>query len=70
MLCLLTSIDAYCPFQTYHQAVREAKVQYSEEKKAYDNRSPEEVEAANAAAAAALAVSHQSLIRLQTSLSH
>ncbi|PPQ99794.1 hypothetical protein CVT26_009171 [Gymnopilus dilepis] len=42
--------------RTYHQAVREAKVQYSEEKKAYDNRSPEEVEAANAAAAAALAL--------------
>ena len=33
-----------------------AKAQYSEEKKAYDNRTPEEIQAANAAAAAALLV--------------
>lgn len=33
-----------------------AKERYSADKKAYDNRSPEEVAAANAAAAAALAV--------------
>jgi len=36
--------------------MKTAKAQYSEEKKAYDNRTPEEIEAANAAAAAALLV--------------
>ncbi|KAF8966410.1 high mobility group box domain-containing protein [Flammula alnicola] len=40
--------------ETYNQAMKTAKIQYSEEKKAYDNRTPEEIEAANAAAAAAL----------------
>ncbi|KIM45774.1 hypothetical protein M413DRAFT_292945 [Hebeloma cylindrosporum] len=40
--------------ETYNQAMKTAKAQYSEEKKAYDNRTPEEIEAANAAAAAAL----------------
>jgi len=40
--------------ETYNQAMKTAKTQYSEEKKAYDNRTPEEIEAANAAAAAAL----------------
>ena len=38
-----------------------AKAQYSEEKKAYDNRTPEEIEAANEAAAAALLVRLASL---------
>lgn len=38
--------------------MRDAKAQYSQEKAAYENRSPEEIEAANAASAAALAVSH------------
>jgi hypothetical protein len=38
-----------------------AKAQYSEEKKAYDNRTPEEIQAANAAAAAALLVRLASL---------
>jgi hypothetical protein len=33
-----------------------AKERYSQDKKAYDNRTPEEIQAANAAAAAAAAV--------------
>lgn len=44
--------------QIYNQAMASAKERYSADKKAYDNRTPEEVAAANAAAAvAALAVS-------------
>ncbi|RDB15522.1 Non-histone chromosomal protein 6 [Hypsizygus marmoreus] len=39
----------------YNSQVASAKEQYSQEKKAYDSRSPEEVAAANAATAAALA---------------
>jgi len=39
--------------ETYNQAMKTAKAQYSEDKKAYDNRTPEQVDAANAAAAAA-----------------
>ncbi|KAF9480835.1 HMG-box [Pholiota conissans] len=39
--------------ETYNQAMKTAKAQYSAEKQAYDNRTPEEIEAANAAAAAA-----------------
>ncbi|PPQ81072.1 hypothetical protein CVT25_014535 [Psilocybe cyanescens] len=39
--------------RTYNQAMKTAKDQYTEEKKAYDNRTPQEIEAANAAAAAA-----------------
>ncbi|KAF9526265.1 hypothetical protein CPB83DRAFT_817278 [Crepidotus variabilis] len=35
--------------ETYNQAMKTAKAQYSEEKKAYDNRTPAEIEAANAA---------------------
>ena len=50
MHCLLTYT---AKLQTYNQAMKTAKAQYSEEKKAYDNRTPEEVDAANAAAAAA-----------------
>jgi hypothetical protein len=42
--------------QTYNQAMKTAKAQYSEDKKAYDNRTPEQVDAANAAAAAAISV--------------
>ena len=42
--------------QTYNQAMKTAKAQYSEDKKAYDNRTPEQVDAANAAAAAATSV--------------
>ncbi|KAH9483015.1 Non-histone chromosomal protein 6 [Psilocybe cubensis] len=37
----------------YNKAMQTAKDQYTEEKKAYDNRTPQEIEAANAAAAAA-----------------
>lgn len=37
--------------------MKTAKDQYTEEKKAYDNRTPQEIEAANAAAAAAASVS-------------
>lgn len=44
--------------QTYNQAMNIAKAQYSEEKKAYDNRTPEQVDAANAAVAAAVSVGH------------
>lgn len=40
----------------YTKAVANAKEQYSNEKKAYDARSPEEVAKADATAAAALAV--------------
>ncbi|KDR74519.1 hypothetical protein GALMADRAFT_227586 [Galerina marginata CBS 339.88] len=40
--------------ETYNNAMKTAKAQYSEEKKAYDNRTPEEIESANVAAAAAL----------------
>jgi UDP-N-acetylmuramyl tripeptide synthase len=47
--------------QTYNQAMKMAKAQYSEEKKAYDSRTPEEIQAANAAAAAALLVRLASL---------
>jgi len=36
--------------------MKTAKAQYSEEKKAYDNRTPAEIEAANAAAEAARSV--------------
>lgn len=36
--------------------MREQKEVYSDEKKAYENRTPEEIEAANAAAAAAALV--------------
>ncbi|KAF8351078.1 hypothetical protein F5887DRAFT_935823 [Amanita rubescens] len=36
----------------YHQFMADAKERYSQDKKAYDNRTAEEVEAANAAAAA------------------
>jgi len=36
--------------------MKTAKAQYSEDKKAYDNRTPEQVDAANAAAAAAISV--------------
>ncbi|KAF8629588.1 hypothetical protein AX15_003335 [Amanita polypyramis BW_CC] len=39
----------------YHQAMATAKERYSQDKKAYDNRTAEEVEAANAAASAAAA---------------
>ncbi|KAF8169512.1 high mobility group box domain-containing protein [Pholiota molesta] len=39
--------------ETYNQAMKTAKAQYSAEKQAYDARTPEEIEAANAAAAAA-----------------
>ena len=46
----------YVELQTYNQAVEKAKAQYSEDKKAYDNRTPEQVDAANAAAAAAISV--------------
>jgi len=42
--------------QFYHKAVESAKERYSQDKKAYDNRSPEEVAAANAAVAEAAAV--------------
>ena len=42
--------------QTYNQAMKTAKAQYSEDKKAYDNRTPEQVDAANAAVAAAVSV--------------
>ncbi|KAF8164910.1 high mobility group box domain-containing protein [Crassisporium funariophilum] len=42
--------------ETYNQAMKTAKAQYSEEKKAYDNRTPEEVDAANAAAAAVTSI--------------
>lgn len=53
----------FCVFQTYNQAMKNAKAQYSEEKKAYDNRTPAEIDAANAAAAEAQAVStHSPLI--------
>lgn len=38
--------------QVYHQAMASAKERYSQDKKAYDNRTAEEVEAANAAVAA------------------
>lgn len=38
--------------------MKTAKAQYSEDKKAYDNRTPEQVDAANAAAAAAISVCH------------
>ena len=38
--------------QVYHQAMADAKERYSQDKKAYDNRTAEEVEAANAAVAA------------------
>lgn len=38
--------------QVYHQAMASAKERYSQDKKAYDNRTAEEVEAANVAAAA------------------
>lgn len=44
--------------QTYNQAMKTAKAQYSEDKKAYDNRTPEQVDAANAAVAAAVSVRH------------
>jgi hypothetical protein len=50
------SLDA--KLQTYNQAMKTAKAQYSEDKKAYDNRTPEQVDAANAAAAAATSVRH------------
>lgn len=36
--------------------MREAKAEYTDNKKAYENRTPEEIEAANAAAAAAALV--------------
>ena len=36
--------------------MKTAKAQYSEDKKAYDNRTPEQIDAANAAAAAAISV--------------
>ncbi|KAF5364228.1 hypothetical protein D9756_000904 [Leucocoprinus leucothites] len=39
----------------YHKAVESAKERYSQDKKAYDNRTPEEVAAANAAVAEAAA---------------
>jgi len=42
--------------QYYHKAVESAKERYSQDKKAYDNRTPEEVAAANAAIAEAAAV--------------
>jgi len=42
--------------ETYNQAMKTAKAQYSEDKKAYDNRTPEQVDAANAAAAAAISL--------------
>jgi hypothetical protein len=42
--------------QQYHKAVESAKERYSQDKKAYENRSPEEVAAANAAVAEAAAV--------------
>jgi hypothetical protein len=54
LLLLLLLISWF--LQVYNNAVASAKEQYSQEKKAYDSRSPEEVEAANAATAAALAV--------------
>ena len=38
--------------------MKTAKAQYSEDKKAYDNRTPEQVDAANAAVAAAVSVRH------------
>ncbi|KAG5639343.1 hypothetical protein H0H81_004064 [Sphagnurus paluster] len=41
--------------EVYNKAVANAKEQYSNEKKAYDARSPEEVAAANAASEAAIA---------------
>ena len=46
--------------QTYNQAMKTAKAQYSEDKKAYDSRTPEQVDAANAAVAAAVSVRHYS----------
>ena len=58
------SIFMHCLFtytaklQTYNQAMKTAKAQYSEEKKAYDNRTLEEIDAANAAVAAAAFVRH------------
>ena len=52
--------------QTYNQAMKMAKAQYSEEKKAYDNRTPEEIEAANAAAAAALLVRFASSLTIHS----
>lgn len=42
--------------QYYHKAVESLKERYSQDKKAYDNRTPEEVAAANAAVAEAAAV--------------
>jgi hypothetical protein len=38
--------------------MKTAKAQYSEDKKAYDNRTTEQVDAANAATAAAVSVRH------------
>lgn len=52
--------------QTYNQAMKTAKAQYSEDKKAYDNRTPEQVDAANAAAAAATSVCHMSFSFVQS----
>ena len=40
--------------------MKTAKAQYSEDKKAYDSRTPEQVDAANAAVAAAVSVRHYS----------
>ncbi|KAF9446741.1 HMG-box [Macrolepiota fuliginosa MF-IS2] len=44
----------------YHNAVESAKERYSQDKKAYDNRTPEEVAAANAATAEAAAAKKRS----------
>jgi hypothetical protein len=57
--------------QTYNQAMKTAKAQYSEDKKAYDNRTTEQVDAANAAVAAAVSVRHcPPFFRLSLSFTH
>lgn len=49
--------NASVPPQVYHQATAEAKEKFQADKKAYENRSPEEVAAATMAAEEAAAVS-------------
>lgn len=50
--------------------MKTAKAQYSEDKKAYDNRTPEQVDAANAAVAASVSVRARLFFVYQLSFTH